>query len=133
MSEHGKPPGNFILNETTDATFERDVLKSNTPIFVLFYSKHCSACHDLENTINQIGIAFNGRLNFVKINIHNNPAYTARYVKAGLPCSVLFHKGDIVRDSRIADGQSIWTGNAVNLQYFLNWLNTVLNVVSENW
>lgn len=129
----GKPPGNFVLREITDATFERDALKSQLPVFVFFYSQQCSACHDMEATLNQIGVAFNGRLNFVKINVHNNPAFSARYVKSGMPCSVLFHKGEIVRDTRIADGQSVWTGNAVNLQYFLNWLNTVLNVISENW
>lgn len=132
-SIQGKPPGNFVIRDITDATFERDVLKSQKPVFVFFFSKQCSACHDMEATLNQIGIAFSSRINFVRLNIHNNPAYTSRYVKAGMPCSVLFNKGDIVRDTRITDGQSVWTGNAANLQYFLNWLNTVLNVIGENW
>lgn len=127
------PPGNFKIGTTTDATFERDVLKNPNPIFVMFFSQKCLSCRDLEETINRIGIAFQGRLQFVKVNIHENPAYAARYVKTGMPCSVIFNKGEIVRDTRIMDGQSVWTGNAANLQYFLNWINTVLNVIGENW
>ncbi len=50
-----------------------------------------------------------------------------------MPCSVIFSKGEIIRDTRIMDGQSVWSGNAVNLQYYLNWVNTVLNVANERY
>lgn len=128
-----RSPGNFTIKETTDATFERDVLKSTIPTYVLFYSTTCSLCKDMEDTIKQIGIAFNGRVQFYKMSVHNNPAYSGKYATSGMPCSIIFSKGDVVRDTRILDGQSVWAGNAANLQYFLSWINTVLNVINESW
>lgn len=137
MSQEGhvqaKAPGNFVIRETTDAQFERDVLKNSRPTFVLFYSTTCSLCKDMQDTINKIGIAFNGRLDFFKVSIHSNPAFASKYATGGMPCSVIFHKGEVVRDTRILDGQSVWIGNAANLQFFLQWINTVLNVANENW
>ncbi len=127
------PPGYFSIKETTDAEFDRDVLKKTNPVYVLFYSHMCSLCKEMEETINKVGIAFNGRLEFYKVNIHNNPAYSAKYAATAMPCSVIFSKGEIIRDTRIMDGQSVWSGNAVNLQYYLNWVNTVLNVANERY
>lgn len=133
MRNQIKPPGNFAIKDISDATFERDVLKSTKPVFVFFFSKKCSACLEMEATLNQIGIAFCDRITFVRLNIHNNPAYTSRYMTEAMPCSVVIHKGEVIRDARIADGQSVWVGNAANLQYFINWLNNVLNIAGENW
>lgn len=127
------PPGNFKIEHLTDATFERDVLKADKPVYVLFYSTTCSACSDMEDTINKIGIAFNGRLKFYKIIVQNNPIFPAKYAKTSMPLSIIFHKGEIVRDPRILDGSSQWTGNAANLQYYLQWVNTVLNVINERF
>ena len=127
------PNTRFVFRETTDAQFERDVLKHSGPVFVMFYSPTCDACRTMEESINQIGVAFNGRLAFFKINVQNNPAYSSKYAGTGMPCSVIFSKGEIIRDTRIMDGQSVWTGNAANLQYFLTWLNNVLNIANENW
>ncbi len=125
------PPGSFKINDLTDATFEREILKATSPVFVLFYSTSCGVCADMEDTLNKIGIAFNGRLKFYKIIVQNNPIFPAKYAQSSMPMSIIFHKGEIIRDTRILDGQSVWTGNAANLQYFLQWVNTVLNVIGE--
>lgn len=128
-----QPPGSFAFKDVTDPTFERDVLKKDRPVYVLFFSETCVLCHEMQETINKIGIAFNGRLEFFKMNIHHNPAYSSKYASKGMPCSVIFHKGEIIRDTRIMDGHSVWTGNAANLEFFLNWINNVLNIANENW
>jgi thioredoxin-like negative regulator of GroEL len=127
------PPGNFKMLDVTDATFERDVLKSGRLTYVLFYSETCKSCVDMQATINQIGIAFMSQLNFVRVNVASNQSYAAKYsTGGGMPLSVILNKeGEVVRDTRIQDGQSIWTGDASNLQYFINWLNTVINVAGE--
>ncbi len=128
---NGNPPGNFQLTELSDAEFESKVLKNPNPVYVLFYSPTCDLCADMTKTLNQIGIAFNGRLEFFRMNIHNNPAYSSMYAQKGMPCSVVFSEGSVVRSTRIMDGEAVWTGNAANLQYFLNWVNNVLNVINE--
>jgi hypothetical protein len=81
----------------------------------------------------EIGIAFNGILKFYKIIVQNNPIFPAKYANSSMPLSIIFHKGEIVRDPRILDGSSQWTGNAANLQYYLQWINTVLNVINERF
>lgn len=126
-------PGNFKINDLTDATFERDVLQATEPVYVLFYSDTCQLCKEMEDTINMIGIAFNNRLKFYKIVVQNNPVFPGKYAETAMPLSIIFHKGEVVRDTRLLDGHSKWTGNAANLQYFLQWINTVLNVINEKW
>jgi thioredoxin 1 len=129
------PPGNFQMQEVTDATFERDVLKSGKLTYVFFYSPTCGACKDMTATLNQIGIAFKDRINFVKVDVSQNQAFASKYAGGhGMPCSVILAPGgEVIRDTRIQDGQSIWVGDAANLQYFINWLNNVMNIAGENW
>lgn len=129
------PPGNFQMKDVTDATFERDVLKSGKPTYVFFYTNTCGSCRSMGKTLNQIGIAFKDRLNFVQVDVASNQAFASKYANGGgMPCSVILdEKGEVVRDARIQDGQSVWVGDAANLQYFINWLNNVLNIVGENW
>lgn len=129
------PPGNFKLVEVTDATFERDVLKAKKITFVFFGTNTCGACRSMEATLNQIGIAFVSRVNFVKVDVSSNQAFASKYASGqGMPCSVVFNpEGEVIRDVRIQDGQAVWTGDAANLQYFINWLNNVLNIAGENW
>lgn len=129
------PPGNFQFQEVTDATFERDVLKAKKLTYVFFYTDTCGACRSMMATLNQIGIAFQGRINFVKVNVASNQSFASKYAGGnGMPCSVILSPdGEVIRDTRIQDGQSIWIGDAANLQYFINWLNNVLNIAGENW
>jgi thioredoxin 1 len=128
-----KPPGDFAMYDISDSTFEKEVLKSDIPVFVMFYNPSCGACHDLMDTIQSIGIAFKGRLKFVKMDAARNPAYSLSYVQQGMPHSVIIHKGEVVRDPRIMDGQSVWIGSAEHVHTFLGWINNVLNIISENW
>lgn len=129
------PPGNFQVREVTDATFEKEVIKSARLTYVLFYNTSCSACKSMKATLNQIGIAFKERIDFVQVDVASNQAFASKYAAGnGMPCSVILSPGgNIIRDTRFPDGQSVWVGDAHNLQYFINWLNNVLNVANENW
>ena len=126
-------PGNFSMREITDATFERDVLKHKGLSFVLFYNTSCSACNDMKETLAKIGIAFKSKIEFMQMDVVKNPQFSSMHVKNAMPCSIVFQDGKVIRDTRIMEGQSVWTGNAANIQYFINWINTVVNVADENW
>jgi len=133
INQRVNPVQKFVIKELIDANFETEVLKKTKPVYVLFYSNTCALCADMLKTLNEIGLAFNKELEFYKINVNNNRSYASKYAGSGMPCSVIFQKGDIIRNTRILDGQSVWTGNAANLQYFINWINNVLNVAGEKW
>ncbi|PWN03250.1 thioredoxin [Nocardioides silvaticus] len=85
---------------TTDATFETDVLGSETPVLVDFWAEWCGPCHMIAPVLEQIASERVGRLRVVKLNSDENPVTSARYRVMGLPSLLLFSGGELVLELR---------------------------------
>lgn len=79
-----------------DNAFEREVLLSELPCFVSFYSLWCASCQVMGGLLNEVGPEFAGRAEFYKINIRENPSAPSRYGVSGVPAVVLFKNGEPV-------------------------------------
>jgi thioredoxin 1 len=78
----------------TDATFERDVLASDLPVAVDFWSSKCPPCHVMKGLLEEIGPEFAGRVNIFKLNVDQNPRTTAKYQIMKVPTLILFQRGE---------------------------------------
>jgi len=71
--------------EITDATFEKEVLQSATPVLVDFYADWCGPCRAAAPTIETLAKEFEGRVKVVKVNTLNvrGKARRKRTLQAG--------------------------------------------------
>jgi thioredoxin 1 len=85
MSEH--------VTETTDGTFEADVLKSDKPVLVDFWAVWCTPCRMIAPTIEAVAEKYDGSARVVKLNVDDNPSVSQRYGIKGIPTLILFKNG----------------------------------------
>ena len=80
--------------EVTEATFEQEVLKSETPVLVDFWAEWCGPCHAVSPVLEKIAEERKDELKLVKVNIDEGPAVAERYGIASIPTMVLFKNGE---------------------------------------
>ena len=85
MSEH--------VRDTSDSTFESDVLKSDRPVLVDFWAQWCAPCRMLSPTVEAVAEKYAGNAAVVKLNVDENPQVSQRYGIKGIPTLILFKNG----------------------------------------
>lgn len=89
-----------LVNNTTDANFENDVLKSEQPVLVDFWAPWCGPCKMIAPVLEEVAKEFDGRLKVVKLNVDENTESPAKYGVRGIPNLILFKDGEVV-DSKV--------------------------------
>ena len=82
-----------LIKHTTDATFEADVLKSDTPVLVDYWAEWCGPCKMIAPVLEDVAKTYAGRLTVAKLDIDANPAVTGKYGIRGIPTLILFKNG----------------------------------------
>jgi thioredoxin len=80
--------------EVTDETFERDVLRADVPIVLDFWAPWCGPCKAIEPILRELADASEGKVEFAKLNIDENPLTAARYDVLSIPTAILFAGGE---------------------------------------
>ena len=83
-----------MANPVTEATFDEEVLQSETPVIVDFWAEWCGPCHAVAPILEKIAEERAGELTLVKVNIDEEPALAERYGIASIPTMVLFKDGE---------------------------------------
>src|SRR5256885_17180274 len=85
MSEHVK--------ETTDSSFESDVLKSDRPVLVDFWAAWCAPCRMIGPTVEAVAEKYASNARVVKLNVDDNPPVSKRLGIKSISTLILFKKG----------------------------------------
>ncbi|GAA4433855.1 thioredoxin [Actinokineospora soli] len=80
----------------TDATFEREVLRSGRPVLVDFWAQWCPPCHMIAPVLEQIA-AERPDIAVVKVNTDENPLVGRTYQIMSLPTLMLFRDGEPIQ------------------------------------
>ncbi len=80
----------------TDATFEQEVIKSETPVLVDFWAEWCGPCKAMAPVLDQISVEQADRLRIVKVDVDENSEYAGRLGVMSIPTMVLFKDGEPV-------------------------------------
>ena len=78
----------------TEATFEEEVLKSETPVLVDFWAEWCGPCHAVAPVLDKIVEERGDELKLVKVNIDEEQALSQRYGVMSIPTMILFKDGE---------------------------------------
>ncbi len=77
----------------TEATFQDEVLSSETPVIVDFWAEWCGPCHAVAPVLDRIVEEHEG-VKLVKVNIDEEQGLAARYGVASIPTMILFKAGE---------------------------------------
>jgi thioredoxin 1 len=81
------------VRETSDGTFESDVLKSDRPVLVDFWAEWCAPCRMLAPTVEAVAEKYADTARVVKLNVDHNPSVSQRFGIKGIPTLILFKNG----------------------------------------
>jgi len=102
MSEH--------VTAITDANFEEEVLKSDTPVLVDYWAEWCGPCKAIAPVLDDLAPEYAGKVKIVKMNIDENPNTPPKYGIRQIPSLMIFKNGTVeatklgaVSKSQLAD------------------------------
>ncbi|MDE1951688.1 MAG: thioredoxin TrxA [Betaproteobacteria bacterium] len=84
-----------LIKQTTDASFDTDVLKSTTPVLIDYWAEWCGPCRMVAPILDEIAGEYQGRLNIMKVNVDENRSIPAKYGIRGIPTLMLFKNGEV--------------------------------------
>ena len=83
-------------NDTSDGTFQTDVIDSDLPVLVDFWAPWCGPCRMVAPIVEELAEEYDGRVKFVKLNTDENPQVAGKYGIRSIPTLLVFKSGERV-------------------------------------
>ena len=81
------------ITEVTDATFQAEVIESETPVLVDFWAPWCGPCRVVHPILEEMAVERED-LRIVSLNVDDNQQTAARYDVLSIPTLILFKDGE---------------------------------------
>jgi len=86
-----------MAKQTSDATFENDVMKSKGAVLVDFWAPWCGPCRMLGPIIEKVAEKAGDNAKVYKLNVDENPMIARRYGITSIPTLLFFKNGENFR------------------------------------
>ena len=85
------------LPAVTDSDFKSTVLESDKPVLVDFWAEWCGPCRQVAPILDEIARDYGDKMQFVKMNVDENPVTPAGYRVTGIPALNVYKGGELVK------------------------------------
>ncbi len=79
--------------KVTDATFDQQVMNSETPVLVDFWAEWCGPCKMIAPVLEELAQELDGQLTIGKLDVDNNPDTAMAFGVMSIPTLLLFKGG----------------------------------------
>ena len=83
------------INHVTDASFEQEVLQSQTPVLVDYWADWCGPCKSIATILDEVAKEYSSKLKIVKMDTDKNTDIPVKYGVRGIPTLMLFKNGNV--------------------------------------
>jgi thioredoxin 1 len=95
------------VQQITTSQFSSEVLQSQVPVLVDFYTTWCPPCRALAPHLDQLATDFADCAKVLKVNVDEEPRLAAQYRIQGVPTLILFTGGQPVQQMTGADPHTL--------------------------
>jgi thioredoxin 1 len=82
-----------MLKEVLDSNFNTEVEGKQGIVVVDFWAAWCGPCRMLTPVIEELASELQGKVEFVKLNVDDNPTIAQKYKVASIPTVMVFNNG----------------------------------------
>ena len=86
---------NDKIQHVTDATWDTEVLNSESPVLVDYWAEWCGPCKMIAPLLDEIADEYSDRLKIYKMDIDENTETPSKYGVRGIPTLMLFKAGQM--------------------------------------
>ena len=88
--------GSDNVKVITDTSFDKDVMKSETPVLIDFWAVWCGPCKQIAPMIDAVADQYAGKLTVGKVDIDREPITAQQLRITSIPTLFLFKGGKVV-------------------------------------
>ncbi len=86
---------NPSIVHTSDATFDKDVLKSDKPVLLDFWAEWCGPCKMIAPILDEIANEKGSAIKVAKVNVDENQGLSSKFGIRAIPTLLLFKNGSV--------------------------------------
>ena len=84
-----------LIKHVSDASFDSDVLKCDTPVLVDYWAEWCGPCKMIAPMLDEVAKEYGDKLRIAKMNVDENRDVPAKFGIRGIPTLMLFKGGNL--------------------------------------
>ena len=84
------------MKNITNEQWKQEVVNSDKPVFVDFWATWCGPCSMISPIVEELAKEYEGKVNFVKVDVDQNKELASRYNVFSIPNLVIFRNGEVI-------------------------------------